>query len=385
MTASYVALVRLAPARRLIYALAVGGLSYGMVALTILLTVQRPTGSYVDGGFADAAFALAAGVSAPIRGRLVDRRGRAWLPALAFGYAACLIALDLAAHGDQPTWLLVAIAGLTGLTAAPLFASARVVWAQAVPPALIRRGYAVTALLYDAGQVAGPALASLIFLGSSWVGAFVVGATGVAGAILSLPTRHPDHFDHAPKPMPRLRESRSLLGILAISIVLGGAGGIIQVGVPVAASRWHETALAGGLLAAFAVGSVLGGLWYGGRLWLAPVIDRYLLSVLAFGLLLAPVVLAGDALALAPLLLFAGLAFGPATVSLFETLDVVAPGSGAESLTWITTAEAGGAAGGSALAGVLASHTGATVPFALGSSVLVASSGLALLVRRSRR
>ncbi|HWE81083.1 MAG TPA: MFS transporter [Gaiellaceae bacterium] len=383
MTASYIALVRLAPARRLIYALATGGFSYGMVGLAVLLTVERPTGSYSDGGFAVAAFALAAGLSAPFRGRAVDRWGRACLPGMAVGYAIALVVLDVAAHEGGPPALLVCLGGSIGLTTPPLFASARVVWAQAVPPDLVRRGYAMTALLYDVGQVAGPALASLFFLGSTWLAAFVVGTTGIAAAILSLPTRNPEHFEHAPKPMPRLRESRSLLGILAVSIVLGASSGLIQVGVPVSASRWHHGSLAGPLLAAFAVGSVLGGLWYGSRQWLGPVIDRYLIAVLALGLLLAPGLLAGGPATLVPVLVLAGLAFGPATVALFETLDVVAPGTGAESLTWITTAEAAGSAGGSAIAGVLAHHGRPTIPFLLASVVLVVPAGLALLVRQA--
>src|SRR3954470_2872287 len=99
MDASYAALVGHAPARRLLYALATTTLSYGMLTLTVLLTVERATGSYRAGGFAVAAWAATSGVSAPFRGRLVDRGGtRVWLPALAAGYAGFLAALDIAAH-----------------------------------------------------------------------------------------------------------------------------------------------------------------------------------------------------------------------------------------------------------------------------------------------
>ena len=386
MTASYLALVRLAPARRLIYALSVAGLSFGMVGLTVLLTVQHTTGSYPDGGFAAAAFALAAGALAPVRGRLVDRRGaRIWLPGLALGYAAALVVLDVSAEAGAPAWLLVGLGGLIGITAPPLFASARVVWAQAVAPNLVRRGYVMTALLYDGGQVAGPALASLLFVFTNWIAALVCGVAAVAGGLLSLPTRNPAHYTHAPHPMPSLFKSRSLLGLLAVSVMLGAGQGLVQVGVPVAAGRWHDGSLAGPLLAAFAAGSVTGGLWYGTRYWQGPVLERYLVSVLSVGLLLSPAVFAGGPISLAPLLFLAGLAFGPATVALFETLDVVAPGSGAESLTWITTAEAGGSAGGSALAGVLADHGGATVPFAIASAILVVPAALALFSLKRRR
>lgn len=75
MSGSYGAVIRVGPARRLLYALSAACISFGMAGLTLLLTVQRATGSYADGGFAIACFALAAGISAPARGRLVDRGG----------------------------------------------------------------------------------------------------------------------------------------------------------------------------------------------------------------------------------------------------------------------------------------------------------------------
>ncbi len=386
MTASYLALVRHAPARRLLYALSAAALSFGMVALTVLLVVERSSGSYRDGGFAVAAFSLMSGVSAPFRGRLVDRRGaRTWLPALSLGYCAGLVTLDVVAHASGPAWLLVVLGGVIGGSTPPVFASGRAVWPQAVEPELLRHGYAATSLLLDVGQVAGPALASLLFLASGWIAPALCGATGITAALLSLPTRRPENYTHDPRPMPSLRRSRALVGLLAVSIVLGGSQGLVQVSVPAAAGRWHHPGLAGPLLAAFAVGSVAGALWFGSRAWRAPVIDRYLRCVVVLGLLLAPVTLARGPGTLAPLLLLAGLAFGPATISLFETLDAVVPGAGAEALTWITTAEAAGSALGSALAGLLATHTGVEVPFGLASVILVVPVGAIVLVRLSSR
>jgi len=151
--------------------------------------------------------------------------------------------------------------------------------------------------------------------------------------------------------------------------------------VPTVAAQWGESSLAGPLLAALAFGSVLGALWFGGRRRRGSVIDRYLLAVFLLGVLLAPVGLARGPVALSLLLIAAGLALGPATVSLFETLDVVAPGSGAESLTWVTTAEAGGTALGSAVAGPVVLHAGIGAPFVCASLLLVVPVG-AVLARR---
>ena len=386
MTDSYLALVRLAPARRLIYALAAACLSFGMVSLTLLLVVERATSSYPDGGFAVAAFALAAGASAPFRGRLVDRRGiRPWLPALATGYAVWLIALEVAGHLDAPAGLLIALGGAVGLSAPPLFASARPLWPQTVAPGLLRRGYALTALIGDIGQVAGPAIAGLLFIFAGWSAPVLCGALAVLAATLSVQRTGPGGEAVRPRPMPRLRESRGLGALLVVSVFLGSGVGLVQVAVPTVAGHWGESSLAGPLLAAFALGSVLGALWYGTRAWRRAVIDRYLVAVFMLGVLLAPVGLARGPGVLAPLLFIAGLAFGPATVSLFETLDVVAPGSGAESLTWVTTAEATGSAVGSAGAGLLVVHVGVWAPFILASGLLALPVGAVLAARRIGR
>jgi predicted MFS family arabinose efflux permease len=386
MTAGYAALLGHRPARRLVYALVVTTLAYGMYSLTVLLTVERSTGSYREAGFAVAAFALFAGVTAPIRGRLIDRRGvTTWLPAFALGYAVSLVALDVAAHAAAPAWALIFFAGCSGLSAPPIFASARPVWAQIVDPVLVRRGYAVTSLLYDAGQIVGPVLASVTFLYSSWPGAILCGALAVAGALLSLPAREGLGDDAAPTPMPRLRETPALAGLLAVSVVFGGAQGVVIVAVPAAAAHWGRSSLAGMLLALFAAGSVGGALWYGARHWAGGPLHRYLVAVLAFGLLLVPAAFTGGVVQLGIVLFLAGLAFGPATVSLFETLDLLVPGGGAEALTWVTTGEAAGSAAGSALAGVLATRSGIAAPFALAAAAAVLAAGAALAFRRGRR
>jgi MFS family permease len=383
---SYAALLRLAPARRLVYALSAACLTFGMVPLAIFLTVQRATGSYPNGGFAVAAFGLTAGVSAPFRGRLVDRRGmRTWLPVMAGGYGAALLALDGLGLASGPTWALIGLAALTGICAPPLFASGRSLWPHAVEPSLVRRGYALTSLLSDVGQVAGPALTGALFVLADWAALPVCAAAALLAATLCVAGPNAASSRARPKPMPKLFESRALLGLLVVSILLGAAVGLVQVAVPTIAGRSGSDWLAGPLLAAFAGGSVVGALWYGSRRWRRSVLDRYLYSVLALGLLLAPVGLASTAGVLAVLLVLAGLAFGPATVSMFESLDLLAPGGGAEALTWVTTAEAAGWAAGGAVASLLVVHVGRAAPFLIASALLVIPVGLGLALRRSAR
>jgi predicted MFS family arabinose efflux permease len=278
----------------------------------------------------------------------------------------------------------VLLAAGSGLSAPPIFASARSLWVHVVEPALVRRGYALMSLLYDAGQIIGPIVAATFFLFSSWPAAFVCAAFAVAGALLSLPARRDVDADVTPAPMPALRGSPALIGLLGVSVLFGGSQGVVQVAVPAASAHWGHASLAGVLLAAFAAGSVTGALWYGSRVWRLSPLDRYLRGVLLVGVLLAPATLADGPAQLGVVLFLTGLAFGPATVALFETLDVVAPGTGAESLTWVTTAEAAGSAAGSALAGVLASHGNVWAAYGLGAAgaVVAAVSGMVVRARR---
>jgi hypothetical protein len=145
----------------------------------------------------------------------------------------------------------------------------------------------MTSLIYDAGQIVGPVVASATFLVSTWIGAILCGAFAVAGALLSLPAREGLHPDARPHPMPALRESRAMIGLLAVSIVFGASQGIVVVAVPAAAAHWGRASLAGPLLAVFAAGSVTGALWYGSRHWFLPALDRFCATPV-LGLLLAP-------------------------------------------------------------------------------------------------
>ncbi len=380
MSAGYAELVRLPSARRLIYALSGATISYGMVQLTLLLVVQKATGSYPIGGVAVGAFAVCAGLSAPPRGRLVDRKGaHPWLPVMSIAYTAALVALDVTAALTAQAWPLVVLCGAVGTVMPPLFASARSVWPQAVPPDLVRRGYAVTSLLGDIGWVAGPAIASALFLGPWWIAPLVAAATCLIAATLSTPQRDPTRAAMRPEPMPKLRESRGLLALLLVGVAFGMGTGIVQVATPTIAGHGGHGSLGGPLLALFAVGSVTGALWFGSRDSEGSSFSRFLRASVALGFLIIPVCISSALPVLAVTLFVAGIAFGPATVSIFEALDHLAPRAGTEALTWMTTAEGCGAAGGASLAGYLVVHVGGWSAFTIAAVLFVIPAGGAML------
>lgn len=303
MDTSYRALLGLPAARRLLAALAFAWLSFGMVGLAVLLAALRASGSYAVAGAAVAAFSVGAGALAPVRGRLVDRRGgRQTLPVLAFGYALGLagVAVFRATPG------LLGSAVLAGLCAPPLVATCRAAWAATVPANALRRAYALTSLLGDLSFVAAPALAGVLATFAPGLALGLCAGSAVIAALLVGSASPP-----SPPRAGRILRVPGMASLLAVSVALGGALGLIEVAVPAAADGWGARSLSGVLLGAFALGSAIGGLWFGRRVWTASPERRYLTSLVVLSLGLAPLALAWSPLSLGLLLVPAGLAYGP--------------------------------------------------------------------------
>lgn len=382
MIDGYRQLFALPAARRLTAALVGAWLSFGMIGLLVLLTVRTSTGSYRVGSLAVAGFSVGSAVLAPLRGRAIDRRGaRWWLPIFTVGYASALVVLRILERAGGPSWTLVLAATLAGASAPPLIATLRAAWADAVEERFVRRGYAVTSVVGDAGVVLGPAVASFCVFWSADVAvalcvlpalAATLYATGVRGGSRSRPATATEER--------AVRVAGLFAHVLAVAVAVGVASGALEVAVPVLATSWGATRASGLLLGALAAGSIVGGAIFGARSWRGTAPRRYLVSTLVLALLLLLPALATSPAALAGLLVVAGLAFGPATVSLYETIDVVAPRAAAtEALTWITTAEAVGMAGGAAGAGLLSTSAGPRYAFLAAAAVVAVPAGLGLV------
>lgn len=384
MRDSYLALLGRPEARRLLGALAAGWLSFGMVGLALFLSVA--SASQPDlAGVAVGAFALGSAAFAPLRGRLIDRRGlRPWLLVLAGGYAGSLLLLVVSVHVAPWGWLLVLCAATAGASAPPLVASIRGLWSGTVETAQLRRAYALTSLLGDLGLVVAPALGGVVFVLAHWSPLTVCALAALFAARVASGARSPTACPAFP---PRSRSplaSGPLRTLLTVEVALGAALGLVQVAILVAATRWHLAAYSGFLLGAFALGSIVGGLWFGRRRWRRAPEQRYLFAVLVLACALAPCVAASSAATLAPLLVVAGLGYGPATISLFEALDVLAPARGTEAFTWVTTAGALGTAGGASASGWASGHIHTQAPFAIAALVLAVAATAALACRRPR-
>ncbi|MFI1018597.1 MFS transporter [Streptomyces sp. NPDC020965] len=369
-------------------------LSMGMLGLALVLSVHDATGSFGTAGLTLGAFALTAGVFAPVRGRLVDRVGRGSGIRL-LGGSFCLVGsilLLLIATVREPAPLILVAAAL-GASAPPISAAARTAWTD-----VVGRGPRLsTALSLDTVtdellSLAGPVLAGLlaattmpIVALAAAIGTQVIAVhsfTRVAPATQGTRSAAPARVRALPWHVfsVQLRLPPVLIPLFAAGIGFG----IIDVAVPALALGHGGAASAGWMLALLPAGSALGGLVYGRRVWSSPPIIQYRWLCLALAVGFAPLPLIAAWVPLWPLLLIAGLAIAPIMVNGYLLVDRASPDGGkTEAAAWVSTANNSGVAFGSALSGLLVTRIPLTAVFMLPTVAVLAGLTATFLMHRA--
>jgi MFS family permease len=360
----------------------IGRLSLGMTGLALLLLVRDTTGSYASAGLVAAAYALAFGVFGPSRARAADRSGpvRALLLTAAV-HPLALIALVALAASEVSTWALVPPAILGGATVPPHGPVMRALWGSLLDGPQRVTAYSLESVVVELCFVLGPLLTALLaatvdpgaaVLAASalaLVGALWMAATPAVRAVVPHETATGSRF--GPLASPAVRA-------LLLTVAGIGAGfGAIEVSLPAyVEGQGARPAAAGILLAIWSVGSIVGGLVYGGLHLKAP--HRRQLPVLVAALAVGTVLplLATGAVGMGLALFVYGLAIAPFSACNSVLLGEAAPrGTTTEAFAWNSSMIFGGAAFGSALAGVLVERSG---PYA-GLAVTAGAGGLALV------
>ena len=366
----------------------VGRLSLGMTGLALLLLVKEATGSYASAGLVSACYALAFGVFGPSRARSADRRGPVRVLLLtAVLHPLALVSLVLVAAADLPTWALVPPAVVGGATVPPLGPVMRAIWGSLLEGPLRATAYSLESVVIELCFVLGPLLtallaatispaasvlasAALAVTGSLWMV-----ATPVVRAVV--PVRAATVGRAGPLVSPAVR------ALLLTVVGIGVGFGAIEVALPAYVEvEGARPAAAGILLAVWSLGSIVGGLVYGGLHLATP--HRRQLPVLVAALAVGTVLplLAGGPVLMGLALFAYGLAIAPFTACNAVLLGEAAPpGTVTEAFAWSSSMIFGGAALGSGLAGVLVERYGPSAGLAVaagagGLSLVAAISGL---------
>ena len=375
----------------IVFATLVGRMPIGISGLAILLFVREVTGSFASAGLCAGALALGSALGAPLQGRLIDRRGVHTLLPLACVHAAGLLAVLAAGEAGAGTAVLAGASLLAGAATPPVSSVLRSRWPYllAEQPQLIPGAFALDSVMIELIFVTGPLVTTLVVATVGPQYALVVSAAcAVAGVLLLL-----GGLRGRPGPQRTADGSRALgLGALAASglrtlvlasVPVGFTLGTIEVVLPAFSADEGARELAGVLLAVWSCASGVGGLAWGVLGTRVPLIEAHLRFAWLLPLAVAPLLLAGSPVSMAPLAILAGLPIAPLIASRNQLVDRVAPaGTSTEAFTWPLTALVAGVAVGAATAGSVIEASswagGVVVAIAVGlvgAAVVVARRG----------
>ncbi|HEY2007155.1 MAG TPA: MFS transporter [Solirubrobacteraceae bacterium] len=383
MVSRYRSVLSVPGSARLLATALVGRLPQGMAGLAILLLVRASTHSYALAGLAVGAYTLSNALLGPVQGRLVDHFGRArvLLPS-ALGHGIGLVALVLAGSAHAPGLVLVVITGLAGSLMPPVAPALRALLRQVfVDPAVRESAYALDAVVQEIVWTTGPLVVAVVIAVLSPAAAvLLVGAECLAGTALFVhsPAARTALPDLAGEVRTRALANPKLRALLAPVALTGLALGATEVGLPAVALHAGSRSASGILLALWSLGSMVGGLLYGSRIWPGALRRRYQFLLLAAVVFNAPLIAARTVPMAIVGSLLAGLTIAPVFSCQYALVGrVLAPGTETEGFTWVSGALIGGAALGMAAGGVLVG-AGLGVPFALSCLAMAVAAALSL-------
>ncbi|HEX5118644.1 MAG TPA: hypothetical protein VFW65_25960 [Pseudonocardiaceae bacterium] len=373
----------------MVTAMFVGRLPNGMFPLGIVFVLHQSSGSYSATGAALAALMLGTTCSTPFRGRLVDRWGQSRvLVPLVLAQATAMAGVLFVISTRQSLLIVIPLVTAVGATSSTLGGSMRQLW-----PALVRlpgdlpAAYALQALLEDLISVAGPLVASVLLVVASPMVILVfaeVAALAGTTVFATAPTSRAAAGRRAAS-SSRLLGALSARGMRTLVVTLSAAGmvvGMLYIELP-AFAQGKDSRAVGILLAVMAASSMVSGLYYGARTWESSVDRRYVWLAGIFAAAVVPLALASTTWQLGVLLVFVGIAYAPRVISAYILLDDLAPrDSLAEAYTWLVSANAGGVALGSAIAGPAVEQLG--VRWALVGTGVCAVAGCVMAIVRRR-
>ena len=405
MFSRYREILALPGARRFFWWGLIARVPMGLGGLATFMLVQIEYQSYAKAGAVLGVASLGYAILSPALSRLVDDYGQSRVLRYGFGIAATARTIFvIAALNQAPLWLLLTVAPFFALTGAQSTLT-RARWTHIVPNKhALNSAFSLESSLEEVLFIAGPALATILATQvASWVPSAIVIVTLVIGGytFLSLrdtepPARKADAGTvpltmapvidgHLPRVgitdellVNRPRRYRNPLRghllatvpALVITTFIFGTQGALFASVDAATVAFAEElglkAWSGPVLAVWALGSLVGGLTYGSRIWLGSLASRLLWGVSFSGLGAASFLLAPNLGVLALLMFLTGMVIAPTMAVGDGVVHALVPRSRVtEGMAWTRVGLDAGVAAGAWLAGVFIERSGSGGGFAV--------------------
>ncbi|WP_325041857.1 MFS transporter [Kribbella sp.] len=361
-----------------------GRMPISMIGLGIVILIARESGSYGLAGAVSGVAVIAGALTGPIQGRLVDRFGQRGL--ILIGSVACTVGLAgllVAVRAGAATWVLYVLSFVAGGTRPQVGSFVRARWTHLLGRGrALQTAFALEAVGDEVVFIVGPVLVTtLATQASPYAALSAAGVLGLAGGIWLAMLRASDPpgrgksngAEQAPLPWLSIM-LLSLIG-LGLGATLGGAE-VITVAFT---TEKGKAGLAGVVLAIWAFGSLLAGLWYGSVHWRAPVERRLLLGTIALAITLSPLPWVNSIPLLGVVLFCCGMTIAPTMVAVTACVEEwVPPERLTEAITWTVTGILLGVAPGNAAAGHAVDVWGPSnaywVPFGVGIACAIVAA-----------
>lgn len=367
----------------------VGRLCYGIVSLSLILTLTAGGRDYGFAGLVMAVFGAAVVLVSPFRAWLIDRYGpRRALPPMAAGFAAVLVAIALIpARSGASAAAVAVLAAAAGACAPPLGVVMRTLWSVLIDDrAVLQTAYSLDGVAEELLYVAGPVIAGVItVVAAPAVGLLLSAGLAVAGTGLFLrspalrrwPAPAAGPASETPDAAPgEASGGRAILALAlatgALGLCLGGLGLVI---VAFSQAR-HDPAALAWIEAGLSAGSALGGLGYGAVAWRVSARRRLVLLVAGLAVVLIPAALSPDLPVLALLVALAGVLVAPALATAYALIGSLAsPQARNRAGNWVNSGYNAGNSAGAVLSGQLIGR----IPLSACLPVLAAPALLAVV------
>jgi MFS family permease len=370
----------------------VGRLPISMAGLGVVLLVQAGTGSYGVAGTVSATYMVANAICAILQGRYIDSWGQGRvLTVLAVAFGAAMALLAVAVEADWPRAVTYVAAALAGATLPNIGSAVRARWTHVLEggPGL-PTAFALEAVVDEMVFIVGPILVTVLAtLVDPVLGVAAAAAAGTLGSLAfaaqrrTEPPAHP--HDRTEGVRPRM-PWRTVLPIAVVCAALGILFGAAEVTTVAFADEHGHKGYTGGLLALWALGSLLAGLITGAITWRRPTSFRVRVGAAGMACAMAPLTLVGSIPLMGFFLFLGGFAIAPtmvATITLVQ--ESVPPSRLNEGMAIIQTGIVAGVAPGAALSGVVVDAHGASAAYlvSLAAGIVAALAAQALPRQRS--
>ncbi|MFI5667192.1 MFS transporter [Streptomyces sp. NPDC051704] len=363
-------------------------LPFGMLTISILLLVQHTSGSYGSAGIVAAVTGVSMALSAPVMGKLTDRRGQSavLVPVVLMHSAAVGTLVALALLG-APVWALALAAVPAGASVPQVGPMVRARWAAKLEGSpLLPTAAAFESVTDEFTFVVGPVLATALCTGvHPAAGLITEAALTLAGGLVFAAQRATQPKPHAVVAGAEKHASAlSFPGLRVLIVAFLGIGAVfggMQVSLAAFSNEIGNPGANGLLYGVFAAGNMTAGIACGAIAWKIGPRRRLLLGYA--GLTVAASVLwtAHSMILLGALGLVVGLCIAPALITGYTMIESLIPANArTEAFTWLTGAVAFGQATAVTLAGRLTDAHGSSYGFLvpMAGTVLALATLLAL-------